>query len=106
MVGSNNRILVFNPTKRLVAICHSSFAASRMFKVSVQRISWACNGKQISTAGFYFRELKDDIEVTFDDFGVLSVCEYDKLCGVERVVFKTNRMTNKGKKYNSKKTKK
>lgn len=103
---SERQILVFNPLKRLVAICLSGFAAARMCKVSPQRVQAACNGTQVATAGFYFRELKSDIEVTFEDLGTLDVREYDKLCGVERKVFKTKSMTNKGEKYNSKHKKK
>lgn len=100
---AENKILVFNPLKRLVAICQSGYAAARLFKVSPQRVNAACHGLQISAAGLYFRELQNDIEVTFDDLGTLDVREYDDLCGVQRKVFKTKDMSKKGMKYNTKK---
>jgi len=44
----------------------------------------------------------DDIEVTFDDLGVLKLEEYDQLCGVERKIYKTKNMSRTGMKYKKK----
>lgn len=93
------RVLVFNQMKRLVAICQSVNATAEMFKTSVQSIFYVCSGKSISCNGYYFRKLDDEIEVTFDDLGVLTIQEYDSLCGVERKIYPTSKMTRKGMKY-------
>lgn len=94
-----NRILVFNPLKRLVGIFHSSLAAAKAFNTRPQSIHYACTGRCISCQSMYFRHLQDDIEVTFDDLGVLRLEEYDELCGVERKVYRTKRMDRTGMKY-------
>ena len=93
------RVLIFNPTKRLVGICQSVNATASFFKVNVQSIYYACTGKSMSCKGFYFRILDDDIEVTLEDLGVLTVPEYDELCGVERKIYPNSKMTRKGMKY-------
>lgn len=47
----------------------------------------------------YFRALDDNIEVTLEDLGVLTLTEYDKLCGVERKVYRTKDMSRVGMRY-------
>ncbi len=93
------RTLVFNSLKRLVGVFQSTHAASKAMGIGIQSIHYACNGTTIKAGNFYFRHLEDDIEVTWDDLGVLSVEEYDELCGVERKVYSTKEMTRKGTKY-------
>lgn len=93
------RILVFNPLKRLIAIFQSSNAAASALNIKVQSIHYACTGKTISCGNYYVRHLSDDIEVTIDDLGVLTVQEYDQLCGVERKVYPTKNITRKGLRY-------
>lgn len=100
-----NRVLVFNPLKRLVAIYQSCTATALAFGAKVQSIHYACNGECISCHGYYFRKLDDDIEVTLDDLGTLTVEEYDKLCGVERKLYANKRMTRKGMRYKKGKSK-
>jgi len=97
-----NRILVFNSLKRLVAVFQSTNAAALAFNVKVQSIHYACTGQCISCQNYYFRHLMDDIEVTWDDLGVLTVEEYDELCGVQRRVYATKNMSRKGMKYKKK----
>ncbi len=105
MISNENptRILVFNPLKRLVAIFQSSFSAARAFGIRPQSIHYASTGVCISCNNLYFRHLKDDIEVTIEDLGTLRLEEYDKLCGVERKYYKTQRMDRTGMKYNKNK---
>ena len=97
------RILVFNPMKRLVAIFQSTNAAAQAFNSKVQSIHYAATGKCISCSNYYFRQLEDDIEVTLDDLGVLTIEEYDELCGVERKVYANKNMSRKGMRYKKKK---
>lgn len=93
-------ILVFSPLKKLVAIFNSTYATAKSFHARIQSIQYACDGTCMSCQGHYFRYLLDDIEVTNDDLGVLSIEEYDQLCGVERKIYRTGRMERKGMKYN------
>lgn len=94
------RILVFNPLKRLIGIFQSSTAAAKAFNTRSQSIHYACTGRCISCQNMYFRHLQDNIEVTFDDLGVLRLEEYDDLCGVDRKVYRTKKMDRTGMKYN------
>lgn len=96
------RILVFSSLKRLVGIFQSVTSTAKAFGARSQSIHYACNGTCISCQGLYFRHLQDDIEVTLDDLGVLKLDEYDKLCGVERKVYRNKNMTRAGMKYKKK----
>ena len=98
------RVLVFNSSKRLIAIVNSALAAGKISGVSPQSVYYACVGRNIAAGKHYYRHLPDDIEITMGDLGNLKLGEYDELCGITREVYPTNRMTRVGKKYN--KTKK
>lgn len=93
------RVLVFNSSKKLVAIVQSTNVAAKMLNMNVQPIHYACVGKCVSSGGYYFRHLFEDIEITIDDLGILKVEEYDQLCGVERKVYKNKSMSRAGMKY-------
>lgn len=97
------RVLLFNSCKRLVAIFQSALAAAKVLDVHTQSVHYACTGICISAKRYYLRHLSDDIEVTIDDLGKLRLEEYDKLCGVERVYYPTNKMQRKGMKYTKRK---
>lgn len=77
-------VLVFNGTKILIGILRSINSASQLSGNSAQSISFACTGKYISTGGFYYRHLHQDIEVTFDDVDNLNLIDYDEMCGEKR----------------------
>jgi len=93
------RILVFNPLKKLIGVFHSTLAASKAFNVRAQAIHYACTGRCISCNNLYFRHLSDDIEISMEDFGTLRVEEYDKAVGIERKVYRNKNMTRSGMKY-------
>jgi hypothetical protein len=93
-------VLVFNEHKRFISVFHSTLAAAKMLKTHTQSIHYACTGRCIATNGLYFRQLPDEIEVTLEDLGSLKLDEYDKLCGVNRKVYPTSKMTRHGMKYN------
>lgn len=94
------RILVFNPLKKLVGIYHSTYATAKSFNTRLQSIKYACDGTCVSCQGHYFRLLNETLGVTLDSLGVLTLQEYDQLCGVERKVYRTKRMERKGMRYN------
>lgn len=93
------RILAFNSCKRLVGIFQSALAAAKALGTHTQSIHYACTGKCIAVGKLYLRHLSEDIEITFEDLGQLRLEEYDSLCGVERKLYPTNKMTRKGMKY-------
>lgn len=104
MMQTNKRVLVFNPRKTLVAIFHSGFAAARAFNVHTQSIHYACNGKCVSCNNLYFRFTTEDVEVTDGDIGVLKLQEYDDLCGQKHKYYSNTKMTRKGMKYSTAKS--
>lgn len=77
-------VLVFNGAKTLISIFRSVNSASQFSGGTAQSISFACNGRYISTGGYYYRHLHPDVEITFDDIDSLNLIEYDELCGVKR----------------------
>lgn len=98
------KVLVFDNCKKLVGITNSITGASKITSISAQSISHACTGRNVASGRFYFRHLLDQIEVTTEDLGALKLVEYDQLCGIERPMYKTNKMTRKGCKYNKEKS--
>ena len=93
------RVLAFNQMKRLIGIFQSLNATAQAFGTNVQNIAYVCSGKMISSRKHYFRYLLDDIEVTTDDLGVLTVNEYDELCENNLRTYPTSAMSRKGMKY-------
>lgn len=96
------RVLVFNPLKKLVAIFQSHTAAANAFDATTTQIMWACNGVKMSCRGYYFRVVDPEIEIEWDDLGVLRIEEYDELCGVKRKYYTNGKMSRKGMKYKKK----
>ena len=74
-------VLVFNGTRVLIAIVRSLHSAAQLSGGNLQAISFCCNGKYISTGGFYFRHLQANIEIEMSDLNNLKLDEYDRLCG-------------------------
>jgi len=97
------KVLMFSPSKVLVAVFASQMAAAKVFGCMSQSIAMACSGTTISTHGFYFRPIKTQINP--DWIGHLKLTEYDEMCGVERKVYKGSRMNRTGEKYQTEKRK-
>ncbi len=97
------KVLVFNNKKILTMIAASVNVAARMGSLHPGNISKVCNGQLMSLGGYYFRYISPDVELELTDIGSLQLEEYDKLCGIERPVYSTNRMNRKNWKYKSKK---
>lgn len=100
--ASNNskRVLIFNPLKRLVNVAQSAFAIAKANDWSVSSIRAACSGAMISYRKLYFRYLDDNIEISMEDLGTLTLEDYDKLCGIERKMYKDKTMSRNDMKYN------
>lgn len=99
------RILVFNPLKKFVSVFSSQLQAARILGVKPQTIKAACDGTAISTCNLYLRWWNPEIEIDVDkELGVLTLKEYDQLCGVQRKVYKNKRMNRENWTYNMKAT--
>ena len=79
-------LLVFSSQGVLVGMHSSLNLASQAMNIPAQSISLCCLGYHISCYGYYFRHyLTDKVEVVpRQDFGNLTVMNYDQMCGVER----------------------
>lgn len=98
-VKEARRILVFNKMKRYVGLYQSIFATAKSLGVHPSSIRAACTGMSIVCKDQYFRYLQDDIQVTHDDLGVMTLQEYDQLCEVDRKTYPDKKLSRKGMKY-------
>lgn len=99
------RILVFNPLKKFIGVFSSQLQAARILGVKTPTIKAACDGTAISTCHLYLRWWNPEIEIDVDkELGVLTLSEYDQLCGVQRRVYKNKRMNREHWTYDMKAT--
>ena len=101
------RILVFDSSKKFVAVAQSQIKLAKMFGVTTPTIKAVCDGTAISTCGFYLRWWNPSIEIeVINELGVLTLKEYDTLIGEHRRVYSNRTMTRKSLKlkYNMKAT--
>ena len=92
-------VLVFDKGKILISLAPSLNIAAKMLALRPGNISKVCSGQLISLGGYYFRYIDDNVELEIADFGILPLEEYDKHCGVERIVYATSKMNRKNWKY-------
>ncbi len=86
----SRRVLVFNLKKRLAAIYASRLQAAKALDCRSQVINNACDGQLSSYKGMYLRWWDKDIEIdAYNELGILSVKEYDEICGIKRPMRKT-----------------
>ena len=91
-------VLVFSGNYVLTTISRSVRTAAEDFNINAQAISGACTGRYISSGARYFRHLHPDVEINLnDDLDVLTVQEYDKMCGEERTYYPPQEMTRRKK---------
>lgn len=99
------RILVFNPLKKFIGVFSSQLQAARILGVKTPTIKAACDGTAISTCNLYLRWWNPEIEIDVDkELGLLTLLEYDQLCGVQRKVYRNKRMNRERWTYNMKST--
>ena len=76
---------MFNENRILITVIKSLHTATQVTLINAQTISLCCNGHRISSNGFYFRHSHPNIKIDMDeDVDILTLEEYDELCGVER----------------------
>lgn len=99
------KVLVFDSKKKFIAIYGSQLLLAKSFGVATPSVKSVCNGTAISVKQHYLRWWEPEIEINpDDDLGVLTLDEYDKLCGVKRKTYKNTRMSRRGWRYGTKKT--
>lgn len=96
------QVLVFNNKKILIAVLASAYEAAKYGDRNRGNIARACAGDLISVQNYYFRYTFDSVEIEISDVGTLTLEEYDKLCGVTRMVYDTPAMNRKRWTYNKK----
>ncbi len=83
-----SRIAAFDvASKRLRGVFSSYTYAAKFLNMTTAAVHFACTGASVSCNGWYFRSL-DNVNIEFDNsFGKLTLEEFDKLSGVNRVVY-------------------
>lgn len=88
-------VLVFNSTRKLIAIIRSLHTASEIMFGNLQSMSCCCTGKYSQSCGYYFRHLDPRVLIEIDDLDSLTVDEYDRICGKERKYYSLRTMSRK-----------
>ena len=76
-------VLVFNGAQVLVGIMRSLNTVTEYSGGNLQSVSYACSGRYISTGGYYYRFINENVELSLEDIGTLQLKEYDRLCGYD-----------------------
>jgi len=92
-------VLIFSHNKTLILISSSLYQAAKFGGLHSPDIHKVVSGGGISYNKYYFRYINDDVIIDLSDIGTLKLDEYDKLCGVTRPLYGTNRMNRKNWKY-------
>ena len=92
-------ILVFNNTKRFIAVYKSCTATANTFNTTATNIHFACTGKSISACNHYFRYC-DKEKLDFEKIQNMSVIDWDKSNGLKREYYSNGKMSRLGRKYN------
>lgn len=104
---ASKTVLIFNGAQVLVGIMRSLNTATEYSGGNLQSLSYACSGRYISTGGYYYRFISEDVEITLEDIGTLRLKDYDRLCGDDSRNYRSVReMAHKRKAHYSKKTSK
>lgn len=90
-----SRIAVFSPAKKLVGVFNSMTAAAQLLNVSTSSIHFACKGETLACQGWYVRELVNVILEIPDDFGTLTLEDFDNLNGEKRITYPDRGMRKK-----------
>lgn len=93
----SRKVLVFSPSKTLIAIMRSVRSTAKLINGNPQSISFAATGKIISSNGLYYRPMNENVEITTEDVGTLNLIDYDVLCGETRKYYKTRNMSRRNK---------
>lgn len=89
--GEARRVLIFLPSLRLCAITASVNTANKILcgdsgKEGVNvRLMDALNGRQYTHKGFHLRYENPEVQLEYDDIGILTLNQYDYLCGEKRI---------------------
>ena len=89
-----SQVLVFNSLKKLVAVFGSINSAACTLSLTLSAVQKACTGETISCHKLYFRYANSKVELEPNDFGHLTVIDFDKMLGVnDRKYYKTKEMS-------------
>ena len=86
------RVLAFDRSLKLVGVFQSYSTTEKVTGIAHQILMRCCNGKMISSNGFYFREVPEDTIIDIDDLNTLTLLEFDKQMGLDRHIYATRNM--------------
>lgn len=87
--------------KRFICVFSSQLQTARVLGVTTPTVKKTCDGDAMSVCKLYLRWWNPEIEIDVNnELGVLTLKEYDELCGIERRVYKDSKMNRKNWKYN------
>lgn len=93
---SPTKVLAFNNQLKLAAIFSSYNMAEKLTGIPHQRLVKACKGDAVAINNHYWRELEEDdnesMVIEPQDFGTLSLLDYDKEIGIEREIYYSQKM--------------
>lgn len=90
--NSARKVVVFDKKKRYVGIWSSVSCAASMRGINKKLIHYNCTGKSVIVGEYFFRFYVEELNLSLDDLSELTVEQYDKLCGVERVYEKRRKV--------------
>lgn len=94
----SKQVLVFNKSQVLIAVIRSVRSTAEFSQLGLQSISFCCNGRFVSSGGYYFRFINDRILIETSDLDTLKLPDYDRMCGEERA-YHTRKMMAKTLKF-------
>ena len=85
------RLVAFNASMTLSAIFQSMVHVRNMSGKSHHTVMYAASGEQITALGYYWRFVPENVIVDLDDLGKLHMLDFDRECGINRLVHKTSK---------------
>lgn len=89
MFPKPKKILAFSNDYKLSAIFQSANQCERMSNIRHQALAMCVKGELLTTHGFYWRELPDEIVIDADDIGKLNLLDFDKAAGNDFKIYAT-----------------
>lgn len=90
-----SRVAVFSPGKKLIGVFSSQTVLAKFMEVSTPSVHYACDGTTVACKGYYLRSLDKIYLELPDDFGTLTLEQFDQLNGERRLTYPDRGMRKK-----------
>lgn len=92
-----NKIAVFDPQLRLVAIASGISQLAKLMRVGTGELLRASKGERICCKGYYIRYIPQHLMIDVDDIGVDELTEFDLgECNEDRLIYTTRNQKSTG----------